>query len=93
MFDCHAAEKLFNKFFMILELKFCRLAEDWDEMTEIKGQMTRMNNFFCGLHYLVGLAECTDETIKLWEANSEPEESVGWLIQFIWYSKTGSYSM
>lgn len=39
-----------------------------------KDQMTRMNNFFCGLHYLVGLAECTDETIKLWEANSSSEE-------------------
>ncbi len=31
----------------------------------------RMNNFFCGLHYVVGLAECTDESLKLWEAASE----------------------
>lgn len=26
-----------------------------------------MNNFFCGLHYMVGLAKSVDETIKSWE--------------------------
>ena len=32
-----------------------------------KQQMIRMNNFFCGLHYLVGLAECTDKALSMWE--------------------------
>ena len=40
--------------------------------------MTRMNNFFCGLHYLVGVAECTEEVIKIWEASvTESTETFG----------------
>ena len=27
-----------------------------------------MNNFFCGLHYLVGLADTAEATLKLWES-------------------------
>ena len=34
-----------------------------------------MNNFFCALHYLVGLADCAEATLKLWESTIE-EESV-----------------
>ena len=32
-----------------------------------------MNNFFCGLHYVVGLADCAEETLKVWEANASEE--------------------
>ena len=35
-------------------------------MTEVeKEQLTRMNLFFCGLHFLVGLADTAEETVKL----------------------------
>ena len=35
-------------------------------------QVTRMNNFFCRLHSLIGFADAAEETLKLWEgANSE----------------------
>ena len=45
-------------------------------MTEVeKEQLTRMNNFFCGLHFLVGLADTAEETVKLWEAQSTSKES------------------
>jgi len=27
-----------------------------------------MNNFFCGLHYLVGHADSADASLKLWES-------------------------
>ena len=30
--------------------------------------MTRMNNFFCGLHFLVALADAAEATLKLWES-------------------------
>jgi len=46
---------------------------NWDEITELeKDNMTRMNmnNFFCSLHYIVGLADCAEETLEVWEANS-----------------------
>ena len=34
-----------------------------------------MNNFFCGLHYVVGLADCAEETLKLWESHSAGDTS------------------
>lgn len=76
MSDRHSAEKLFNELLQEYRAEILpTLFEDWDEMAEFeKEQMTRMNNFFCGLHYLVGLAECTDEAIKLWECNNSIPE-------------------
>ena len=35
-----------------------------------------MNNFSCGLHFVVGLADAAEETVKLWESNVLPEENV-----------------
>ena len=50
-----------------LQLIFCQ--ENWTSMTdEEKEQLTRKNNFFCGLHFLVGLADSAEEALKLWEA-------------------------
>ena len=34
-----------------------------------------MNNFFCGLHYIVGLADCAEETLKVWEAQTAEKET------------------
>ena len=44
----------------------------WAETSEReKGHITRMNNFFCGLHFMVGLADCAEATVKLWEESHE----------------------
>lgn len=40
-----------------------------------------MNSFFCGLHFLVGLAEAAEETLKLWESTIENVEDVS-LVKF-----------
>ena len=41
----------------------------WCELSDKeKEQMTRMNNFFCGLHFLVALADAAEATLKLWES-------------------------
>ena len=41
----------------------------WSEFGDIeKEQMIRMNNFFCGLHFLVALADAAEATLKLWES-------------------------
>ena len=48
------------------------------EMTmsdEEHDQITRMNNFFCGLHFLVGLADSAEATLKLWESTLDEESS------------------
>ena len=36
-----------------------------------------MNNFFCSLHYLVGLADSAEATLKLWESTVEDNISYG----------------
>ena len=64
------AEKLFNV--MLHDFRVDVLpcvAENWNEMTDQeREQLTPMNNFFCGLHFLVGLANAAEETVKLWDA-------------------------
>ena len=52
------------------------IVSGWQEMTdEEQEQVTRMNNFFCGLHFLIALADSAEETLKVWE--STIEEDVG----------------
>ena len=79
MSDRHAAEKLFNEMLHDFRAEILpSVAENWDQMTEMeKEQLTRMNNFFCGLHFLVGLADTAEETVKLWEAHSTSKEVSG----------------
>ena len=69
MSDRHAAEKLFNEVLHDFREEILpNVVENWEDLTKTeKQQMTRMNNFFCGLHYLVGLAECTDKALSMWE--------------------------
>ena len=68
MSDRHAAEKLFNE--VLADYRADILPEvmaNWSEVSESeREQLTRMNNFFCGLHF-VGLADCAEATLKLWE--------------------------
>ena len=79
MSDRHAAEKLFNE--MLHDYRAEILPDvigNWEKYSaDEKENMTRMNNFFCGLHYVVGLAECTEEAIKLWEASVASTETSG----------------
>ena len=75
MSDRHAAEKLFST---ILSEYRANILPDvmngWGEMTNgEREQVTRMNNFFCGLHFLVGLADSAEETLKVWEATHTEE--------------------
>ena len=39
-----------------------------DLTTEERDQIARMNNFFCGLHFLVALADVAVSTLALWES-------------------------
>jgi len=73
MSDRHAAEKLFNEMLHDYRVEILpTVVENWENMDDAeKEHLMRMNNFFCGLHYVVGLAECTEESLKLWEATSE----------------------
>lgn len=75
MSDRHAAEKLFNELLHDYRAELLPdICENWDQMTELEREnLTRMNNFFCGLHYMVGLADTAEETLKVWEAQCTEE--------------------
>lgn len=67
MSDRHSAEK---KFSQILSEYRADILPDvvsgWSSMSEDeREQFTRMNNFYCGLHFVVGLAEAAE---KVWES-------------------------
>ena len=58
MSDRHAAEKLFNELLAdyIAEV-LPHVATGWSEARNTEKEiLTRMNNFFCGLHFIVGTA-------------------------------------
>jgi len=75
--DRHAAEKLFNELLCDFRAGILpEIVENWNEMLqEEKNHFVRMNNFFCGLHFIVGLADTTEESVKLWESQSSEDSS------------------
>lgn len=70
MSDRHSAEKLFSSLLNeYRETILPKVVSGWNDLTaEEQEQMTRMNNFYCGLHYLVGLADAAEATIKIWKS-------------------------
>ncbi len=77
MSDRHAAEKLFSTLLSDYRASILPdIVDNWDDMTSgEQEQLTRMNNFFCGLHFLIALADSAEETLKVWEAANSEEES------------------
>jgi hypothetical protein len=69
-FTVNTAEKLFSQ--ILSEYRESILPDvvsGWREMSEQEQeQVTRINNFYCGVHFLVGLADAADTSIKLCEA-------------------------
>ena len=85
MSDRHAAEKLFNQ--MLAEYRAEILPEvysGWSEFSEEdKDQLIRMNDFYCGLHFLVALADSAEATLVMWESidggNVASSSGTGWM--------------
>ena len=71
MSDRNSAEKLFSQ--LLQEYRSTILPDivsGWAEMSpDEKIQLTRINNFYCGLHLLVGLADAAEAVLKAWEAS------------------------
>ena len=51
MSDRHAAEKIFNELVSDFRAEILpTIVDNWDELSDVeREQMTRINNFFCGL--------------------------------------------
>ena len=68
MSDRASTEKLFNFCVKYRERLLPQVVEKFTDLTEeAVGKLKTMNNFFCGLHLLVSLAECTAKSLKLLE--------------------------
>ena len=79
MSDRHIVEKKFNELLESYRAESLPdIVEGWKDFTpeqQLSFTHIIMNNFFCGLHFLVGLADTSAETLKIWEQLHIDEES------------------
>jgi len=68
--DRHAAEKLFSQ--LLQEYRkdvLPNVVSGWDKMSQDeKHVLTRMNNFYCGLHLIIRLTDAAESVLKAWES-------------------------
>ena len=84
MSDRHIVEKNFNQLLKLYrEESLPIVIKNWNLLSEDQqNDLARINNFFCGLHFLVGMADSAVEILKHWEhlhleesSDSSPKES------------------
>ena len=65
MSDRHSAEKKFNELLEDYRTKvLSEVVENWEGMSEEQQTgIMKLNNFFCGLHFMVALADCASEAL------------------------------
>ena len=79
MSDRHIVEKKFKSVFQ----DYCasvllNVVENLDAMNkDIQSNFIKVNEFFCGLHFLVGLADQTEATLKAWDRLLYDDRPVG----------------
>ena len=75
--DRHIVEKKFNELLESYREEILPdVMEGWNDLTPEQQQfVTCVNSFFCGLHFLVGLADTSAETMKQWEQDEEGASS------------------
>ena len=74
MSDRHIVEKNFNGLLEKYRASVLpEIIEGWDSLSPFeRNQITVMNNFFCGMHLLIGMADVAASTLLQWErANFE----------------------
>ena len=81
MSDRCAVQKEFNDLFIEFRKNILKNAtKNFDSYSvEQQEKMTKVNQFFCGLHYLVGLADQAEACLKVWEEMLYPGQKVGCL--------------
>ena len=69
MSDRHIVEKNFNSLLQSYRLEVLpSVVDNWAELGEDEQQgISTLNNFFCGLHLLVGMADVASSTLLQWE--------------------------
>ena len=72
-----------------------QVVEEWEGLSkEEQDKMSRMNDLFCGLHFIVGLADQAEAALKVWDRLLYGDEKVG-SIKHGGYSKgeSGTYRL
>ena len=91
MSDRHIVEKKFNE--LLKEYRadvLPKVVEGWDKMNEEQRKcVEQINNFFCGMHFVVGLADQASACMKVWENAVHGEKKVGsvsrkWWCWWMW---------
>jgi hypothetical protein len=90
MSDRCIVQKKFNEILQTYRQSILpEVVEEWDIMDDDeKSKVSRMNDLFCGLHYIVGLADQAEEALRVWDKLLYDETKVGSLSQG-GYSKGG----
>ena len=71
MSDRHIVQKNFNGLLKIYRRDILPLVvTNWSRLlSEEQGELARLNNFLCGMHILVGIADIASSTLLQWEAS------------------------
>lgn len=66
MSDRHIVQKNFNKLFQgYRATTLPEVVKGWDDLSEAdKNNLERVNDFFCGMHFVVGLADQSEVALK-----------------------------
>ena len=69
MSDRHGVQKKFNSLLEEYRVEICsEIRDDWDQLSkEEQSNLTKVNDFFCGLHFVVGLADQAEVCLKSYE--------------------------
>ena len=83
MSDRCTTQKKFNRIFTEYRKSVIpTTTENWAQISkEEQEKLTKVNEFFCGLHFIVGLADQAEACLKIWEGLLHGNEKVGTLAQ------------
>ena len=88
--DQASVNKKLNDLFQVWRAEALPHVVGWTEMTEeVRNRYITVNNFWCGLHFLVGLSEQANKTLRVWEELLHGDQPVGAPGLPGGYSKTG----
>ena len=82
MSDRHVVQKKFNTLLQEYRCKILpEIVEDWSSLpAEEKEKMKVINSLFCGLHYVVGLADQSESALKVFDKLLYQDTPVGSLV-------------
>ena len=95
MSDRHIVQKYFNSLLEEYRLQILPLVvSNWSSLSaEEQGELGCLNNFFCGMHVIVGMADVASSTLLQWETShfqSSGVESNQHGPQFVKKSESGT---